>query len=267
MDMTQAYENGRFIENGDQYQDYWRAKAEPLRELEATLGRARLNLAYGSDELEALDIFYPQGRPAGLLLFVHGGYWRASDRTMWSHLSAGAVARDWAVAIPSYAVVPNTRISNIAPKISQALELAASKVLGPIAICGHSAGGHLVARLLCQNIDLSSDVTARLTHCMPISPVSDLRPLVSAKGFADLALDEREAANESPVLNKDIRDVETTVWVGAEERPAFLDQARWLAQAWGNAELHIAPGRHHFDVIQDLEDSNSPMMNTLLKNS
>ncbi|MEM8582137.1 MAG: alpha/beta hydrolase, partial [Pseudomonadota bacterium] len=54
-----------------------------------------------------------------------------------------------------------------------------------------------------------------------------------------------------------------TVWVGAEERPVFLDQARWLANAWG-ANLRIDPGRHHFDVIDGLCEAESPLTSALL---
>src|SRR3546814_5563195 len=50
--------------------------------------------------------------PAGLAVFVHGGYWMAFDKSSWSHLAAGAVARGWAVALPSYTLCPEARISD-----------------------------------------------------------------------------------------------------------------------------------------------------------
>jgi hypothetical protein len=54
-----------------------------------------------------------------------------------------------------------------------------------------------------------------------------------------------------------------TVWVGADERPAFLDQARWLAETWGCGHV-VAPGKHHFDVIDALADPDSQMVATLV---
>ena len=71
-----------------------------------------------------------------------------------------------------------------------------------------------------------------------------------------LRIDEDEARAESPV--RGAPTVPAEIWVGAEERPAFLDQARWLAKAW-DAPLRIAPGRHHFDVIEGLEDPDAPL--------
>ena len=75
---------------------------------------------------------------------------------------------------------------------------------------------------------LAEDVAARLQNVVPISPVTDLRPLMQTSMNAELGITEAIAARESPVLGKPM-DVPVTVWVGGGERPAFLDQARWLA--------------------------------------
>ena len=54
-----------------------------------------------------------------------------------------------------------------------------------------------------------------------------------------------------------------TVWVGGAERPAFLDQARLLAEAW-SVPLVVEPERHHFDVIEGLTRANSPLTAAVL---
>jgi hypothetical protein len=58
-------------------------------------------------------------------------------------------------------------------------------------------------------------------------------------------------------------DVPVTVWVGSDERPAFLDQARWLADAWSCAHV-IDAGTHHFDVINGMTQAGSPLMRAIL---
>jgi len=75
-------------------------------------------------------------------------------------------------------------------------------------------------------------------------------------------LDLSLAEAESPVLMRPMDHVGVTVWVGADERPVFLDQARWLAEAWGCGH-YVAQGRHHFDVIDALTDPASPMVAAL----
>ncbi|MBS9715655.1 alpha/beta hydrolase [Pseudohalocynthiibacter aestuariivivens] len=262
-DWDDAYANRAYIEDGESYPDRWADEAREWREVEHAIGRARLNISYGAGARELLDLFLPAGRPAGIVVFVHGGYWRDFNKSFWSHLAAGATARDWAVAMPSYTLVPDARISEITAEIARAVHKAAELVAGPIILSGHSAGGHLVARMLCQDIVLSEDVSRRLQRVVPISPLSDLRPLLKTTMNEDFQMDAAEAAAESPVLETNPRDVPVTVWVGGDERPAFLDQAQWLADAWPRAEVVVAPGLHHFNVIEGLADSESSLTNAL----
>ena len=42
-----AYNNGDFIPDGADYPDRWAEEARAFREVEAAVGRARLNVAYG----------------------------------------------------------------------------------------------------------------------------------------------------------------------------------------------------------------------------
>ncbi|QMU57096.1 MAG: alpha/beta fold hydrolase [Boseongicola sp.] len=258
-----AYENGAFIPDAAEYPDRWADAARAHRELQASIGRARLNVSYGPSEREKLDIFHPTGAAKGLIVFIHGGYWRRFDRSFWSHMSAGLTAHDWAVAMPSYPLAPEVHIRQITLCMARAAETAAGLVAGPIRLTGHSAGGHLVARLGCRDIVLDEDVRKRIDRIVPISPVADLRPLLETSMNADLGLDDDEANSESPVLHAP-PDVSVDVWVGGEERPAFLDQARWLAETW-SGDLHHAPGRHHFDVIELLEEKDSPLVSALVR--
>jgi hypothetical protein len=119
----------------------------------------------------------------------------------------------------------------------------------------------------CADVALPDAVATRLRRIVAISPLADLRPLLKTKMNADLRLDEAEAEAESPMLHKDRRKIETLVWVGADERPAFLDQAQWLDEAWDEAARHIAPDRHHFDVIEGLQSADSPLMKAILPKS
>jgi hypothetical protein len=97
---------------------------------------------------------------------------------------------------------------------------------------------------------------------MLISPLGDLRPLLQTPINDDLHLDMAEAEAESPILRAPHPGLAITVWVGAEERPVFVQQARDLSSAWG-AGLRMAPGCHHMDVIDGLEEPESPMTRSL----
>ncbi len=261
MDLDDAYANMPYIPGAAAYPDRWAAAAAAYRGELAETGRAWLDIAYGETARTAFDLFLPEETPKGLCIFVHGGYWLKFHRSFWSHFAAGPVARGWAVAIPSYDLCPDVRIAEITRQIAQAVCVAAGRVRGPIVLIGHSAGGLLVARMGNAGM-LPAPVADRIGHILPISPVSDLRPLRRTSMNAELRLSKDEAAAESPVLHP-APDVPVTIRVGGNERPAFLDQARWLAEAWGAAHV-VVPGQHHLNVIEPLRDPQSDLVETLL---
>lgn len=260
-----AYANADFIPNAASFVPHWTHLAQEFRAHVKNLHPKTLHLGlpYGSGMRQALDLFLPETPPRGVMVFVHGGYWRAFGRSEWSHLAAGALAQGWAVAMPSYTLAPEARISQITLEVATAIERTAEEVAGPIALVGHSAGGHLVARMNCGDVALCC--ADRVQRIVAISPLGDLRPLLQVSWNADLRLNAAEAVLESPTLALDRRHIPTTVWVGAQERPTFLDQARNLAEAWDEAQLRVAPGRHHFDVIAPLVDPDSPLVRAALR--
>jgi hypothetical protein len=79
-----------------------------------------------------------------------------------------------------------------------------------------------------------------------------------------LKIDAEEAAVESPARHR-LRDgVSAHVWVGAEERPAFLMQARVLAEEWA-CPWTVELDRHHLNVLDGLADPGSPLCEVLLR--
>lgn len=255
-----AYANAPYIEGAEAYPGRWLDASRAWADAQGA--RHRAGLPYGPGARHRFDLFQPEGAARGLVLFVHGGYWLKFDRSYWFHLSAGPLAHGWAVAMPSYDLCPDVRIADITTQITSAIGVAAGMVDGPVILAGHSAGGQLVSRMLEPGL-LDPAVATRLQRVMPISPVSDLRPLLRTSMNAELRLDATEAAAESPVLMVNRLGGPVTVWVGADERPAFLDQARWLAEAWGVDHV-VEKDKHHFDVIDGLADPDSAMIQTLL---
>ena len=254
-DLSRDYMNSAFIPEGDSFHPRWQAAAAAFR---ARIGaRAKLNIAYGPGARQAFDLFRPEGMARGVMVFVHGGYWMACGREDYSHLAAGALVRGWACAMPSYTLAPEGRIAAMTAEIAQAVRSAAALVPGAVVVTGHSAGGHLSARMGC------ADIALPVARVVPISPLADLAPLMQTEMNATLKIDADEAARESPARHALRSGVQAHPWVGGQERPAFLWQARTLSEAWG-CDWTVDPGRHHFDVIDGLEDPGSPLMQACL---
>ncbi|MFO7856235.1 MAG: alpha/beta hydrolase [Paracoccaceae bacterium] len=266
MDWDDAYANRAHVPDTDAIVEGWRREAPAFR---ASLGeRARLDLPYdgplGDPERERFDLFLPEGTPRGLVVFLHGGYWMSFDKSAWSHLAAGPLARGRAVAMPSCTLAPAARIAEVTRQAAAAVAAAADLVAGPVVVSGHSAGGHLAARMLCRDLALAPELRARLRRAVSISGVHDLRPLLRTAMNATLRLDLAEARAESPALREPVEGAELVAWVGGAERPEFLRQTALLANAWAGLGARtrevVAPGRHHFDVIAALAEPESPLV-------
>lgn len=261
MTADEAYANSAYIPDGEGYYARWEAAAEAFRATSPN----DLAIPYGSGARQTFDLFYPDGglleHPAGTVIFVHGGYWMAGSAQMFSHLATGAVAQGCEYAAVNYSLAPDVRITDITQEIRAAIGVIAGRTKGAIYLVGHSAGGHLVARMACA--DMAADWSRRVCRVMAISPLGDLAPLMDTSMNETLGIDAAEARAESPVLHTP-QDIPVTVWVGGAERPAFLDQAGWLAEKWG-CDLTVEAEKHHFDVIEGLEDPVSPMMRALFR--
>lgn len=267
-DWDDAYANGINIARGERWPAAWAEPARAFRDGLAGQGRARLDIAYGEAPRNRFDLFLPGAQPKGLVVFVHGGYWMESDKDSWSHLANGAVALGFAVAMPSYTLCPAKRIGGIVREIATAIGKAAALVDGPLVLAGHSAGGHLVSRMVAQGTPLAPDLSGRIRHVVSISGLHDLRPIMRTAMNETLAIDEAEAIAESPALLRPMDSVRLTCWAGAAERAEFVRQSALLANIWtglgATTRSVIEPDRHHFDVVDGLADPKHALTRVLI---
>ncbi|KAB2873097.1 MAG: alpha/beta hydrolase [Bauldia sp.] len=267
-DWDDAYANGANIARGERWPDAWAEPARAFRDRLAGEGRAKLDLAYGDGPRNRFDLFLPTDIPKGLVVFVHGGFWLRLDKSFLSHLAAGPLAHGHAVAMPSYTLCPDIRISGIVGEVGRAVEAAAGMVEGPLRLTGHSAGGHLATRMICADSPLPAAVRTRIVNTVSISGVHDLRPLMRTQMNASLNIDAAEARAESPALLEPLPGARLACWVGAAERSEFVRQNALLANAWtglGATTLRVEePDRHHFNVVDGLADPAHALTVTLL---
>ncbi|KQY79020.1 esterase [Ensifer sp. Root142] len=263
-----AYANGSNIARGDLWPEAWVKPAEAFRSALQAAGRAKLDLRYGERPRNRMDLFFPDGSAKGLVVFVHGGYWLQLDKSFWSHLATGAVASGYAVAMPSYTLCPEIRIAGVVEEVAAAIGEAAKLVDGPLILTGHSAGGHLVSRMITTTAPLAPHVQQRIRNVVSISGVHDLRPIMATAMNERLAIDESEALSESPALLRPMANARITCWVGGGERAEFLRQSALLANIWtglGATTAAIAePDKHHFNVIDGLADVGHALTRVLL---
>lgn len=264
----QAYSNVKHVVDSASYPPLWHQKSSRFREELQAQNRFTADVRYGSAERNLLDLILPQAQPRGLMVFVHGGYWLRFDKSYFTHLAQGAAAHGFAVAIPSYTLCPQASIPQITSEIAMAIIQAASMVEGPLHLAGHSAGGHLVARMATTTTPLNRSLQQRLRKIVPISAVTDLRPLLNLEMNKDFRLDLEQARLESPVLQEPLAGADITTWVGADELPEFVRQSQALANLWSGFDVRIdqveEPDRHHMNILDGLEQADHPLTRKLL---
>jgi len=265
-----AFENMAHIPDSAELPALWAERAaryrhdciEAKRELDT-------DTAYGDHPREVFDLVWPDAAPKGLLVFVHGGYWIRLDKSYWTDLAEGARANGWVVCLPSYTLAPEARISEITLQVGKAIGKAAALIPGPVRLAGHSAGGHLVSRMLCSDTALPANVMERIEHTVSISGLHDLRPLLNVEMNNLLKLDPAEAAIESAVLHTPLGYPSITAWVGGDERPEFIRQSHLLNLMWQSLDAritcHVDLQHNHFTVIEGMKNPDSAITREILK--
>jgi acetyl esterase/lipase len=259
-DWDDAFSNMGHVDGTEKLPAFWAERAAAYRTSHV---RVDEDIRYGEASRELMDIVWPDGKPKGLAMFVHGGFWIRMDKSHWTDLAEGARANGWAVAFPQYTHAPEARISQMTRQVAAAIAVAADNVDGPIRLAGHSAGGHLVTRMVCDDSPLPATVLERVEHVLSLSGLHDLRPLMWTAMNDLLKLDEAEARAESAALLRPHDLANVTAWVGGGELPEFIRQTKLLAMMWDGLDVpirEVIEGDHnHFTVLESLKDADSPL--------
>jgi arylformamidase len=267
IDYEAEYDNRARVPEHPQIFARWATDSQSYRARLPASRQARIS--YGPTAREVIDLF--DIRPdAPLAVFIHGGWWRNFEPSLFSHFAAGLNAHGIGVALAGYNLCPQVSIADIIDEMRRALLALWLRYGRRMLVFGHSAGGHLTAVLVATDWPMFD--AAAPADLVPagyaISGVYDLAPLVHVSVNQDLRLDTGGARKISPVLWPAPRGRVLDAVVGARESNEFLRQSRVIADAWGKAGVatrydEIA-GADHFTVLDPLTDPNSPMVARLL---
>lgn len=243
----------------------WKERSEEARRaLPCTL-----DIAYGKGLNEALDIFPARGGSRALLTFLHGGFWRALDKSDFSFLARAFVEQGVTVAVVNYALTPAVTVETIVRQMLAAhawLYRNCERFGAPrnrIYVSGHSAGGHLTAMMLAAVWPSYARglPEALVTGGLAVSGVYDLEPLLHVSFNSDVRLDARSVKKLSPVNYRPLRPVPLYTAVGAGESEEFRRQNRLIAARWEHCFRRDIPmpGCHHLSVIERLGEPGSAL--------
>src|SRR5712691_8496243 len=215
----------------------WTREAEDYRALAMQERRAELGLTYGESPRQFIDLFSPRpGVTAPLALFVHGGWWRSLEPSMFSHMARGLNGRGVSVGVVGYDLCPHVTIADIIEQIRQACLFLWLRTRQHMLVYGHSAGGHLAGAMVATDWPALYPKAGDLVPAAySISGVFDLAPLVDISVNEDLRLDAASARDASPLYWPAPKGHVFDAVVGGLESSEFLRQSRLIADTWGKA--------------------------------
>ncbi len=238
-----------------------------------------LDIAYGEHPAQRLDMFPARAARHGgapLLVFIHGGYWRAQDKSDCSYIVPALTRAGAAVAVINYRLVPSVPLEELVRDVLSAVTWcylhAGQFGADPqhLYVAGHSAGGHLTAMMLaCEWPRWHGALPPNVVKGgMAISGLFDLEPIMHAKFLNDdLNLNQARVARLSPAWLKPATHAPLLTAVGGLESDEFKRQNRLISECWSGVFRSDVPmpERHHFSILDALGEATSPLHRAALE--
>lgn len=234
-----------------------------------------LDIPYGDTARQILDVF-PAARPgAPVFFFIHGGYWRALEKSVYSECVEPVVAVGGAAVTPEYELCPGVTVPDIVEQVRRALIWTFDNIAdhngdpGRIHVCGHSAGGHLTGMMMATDWSADHGLPADLIRgAIPLSGLFDIEPHRHSDLQKDIRLTAEDAAACSPQYLPLHFNGPVLCAVGGAESETFRRQSKDFAEKCGDLGLESEyvelDGDNHFDVTDRLADLGHPLTRAIL---
>jgi arylformamidase len=265
------YNIGASMPGWESYLDRYIADSEIARqELDC-----ELNIQYGPTLDETLDIFPSADINSPILIFIHGGYWRALSSKEFSFIARALVEQGITVVISNYSLCPKASIAEITRQNRAVIAWLSSHAqqyngdAGKIFVSGHSAGGHLTA-MICST-DWSGEYGLKqdiIKGGIAISGLFDLQPFRYSYLQPTLSLSHELIMQQSPCFTIPETGPDMIMSVGEKESSEFHRQAREYQQAWQQkgmmGEYRVEPEQDHFSILYELINPESALFSSLM---
>lgn len=168
--------------------------------------RQAVDLRYGSDERQVLDVFRPEG-PANcpVVFFVHGGAWMFGDKNLFGLYRAvgrNLASQGCVAVLINYRLTPTVKHPEHLNDVARAFAWTRSNIAkhggdpNCIFLAGHSAGGHLVALLATHD-----DVWNKSLAGLKSSDRTAVRGVIGVSGVYRIPASNETGAMIAELLN------------------------------------------------------------------
>ena len=272
-ELDAQYDQATLVPDTSGYLADWAAGSAHAR---ATL-ESRLSVPYSDGPAETLDIFPAENGADGapVMLFIHGGAWKALSKDSFGYPAPRFSAAGGAWVAIDFSLLPDVSLNEQVDQNRAALAWlwrnARSFGGDPdrLYVCGHSSGAHVGGTLVQSGwrnrAGLPEDV---IKGAVLVSGMYDLEPVRLSARNSYVHLDEVAARRLSPIHNIPDRMPKLALFWGSGELDEFRRQSRAFAEAlWARghrAEAAEVGGANHFDMAAGFADSRSPILHSCL---
>ena len=245
--------------------------------------RARLDCAldvrYGPGEKETLDIFpaadSASAAGAPVLLFIHGGYWRAMDKNDYSFIADVFQPAGATTVVINYDLCPAVTLDTIVEQSNRSIAWTFRNIANyggdpnRLYVSGNSAGGHLTAMALAHDWEAEGHPADLIKGAAPITGVFDCKPVLDITVNEEVRLEPEAARRLSPLHHPPRRALPLLIAVGGAEPRLWIrmsvDYAALCREHGIDCEYMEMPGHDHFDISRAVGDPESPLAHAMLR--
>jgi arylformamidase len=241
--------------------------------------RARLGephrLAYGPTPVEQLDVYRTARANAPVMVFLHGGAWRAGDARSQAFAAETFVNAGAHFVAPDFGLVMDVGLDGMVAQVRRAVAWVAANAASfggdaaRIYVGGHSSGGHLAANVLvtdwAKDFNLPADL---IKGGLCTSGMYDLKPVRLSARSSYVKFDDRIEHELSPMRHLARLRCPVVVAYGTKDSPEFQRQSReWAEALRGIGRLQalvVGEGLNHFELPETLADPRSSLARATL---
>ena len=239
-----------------------------------------LDVRYGPGENETLDIFPAapdsQSRPgAPVQLFIHGGYWRAMDKSDYSFIADVFQPAGATTVVINYDLCPAVTLDTIIEQSNRSIAWTWRNIAeyggdpDRLYVSGNSAGGHLAAMALAHDWESEGLPADIIKGAVPITGVMDCEPVLDISVNEQVRLAPEAARRLSPLGNPPRRPLPVLVAVGGAEPRLWIKMSEDYATLCRAHDIEcdcmVMPGQDHFDISRAVGDPESPLAHAMLR--
>jgi arylformamidase len=234
------------------------------------------DLRYGPDEKQTFDLHPPAdgNKAAPILIFIHGGYWRALDKSDHSFVVPAFTDAGLLVVNLNYDLCPTVTLDRIVEQVRDGIAYVhqhAAELGGDparITLMGHSAGAHLAAMMLAQDWTADGLPADVIKSAVLLTGIYEPAVVQRISVNAEIQMTPDVAARNDCINNPPLRTLPLLIAAGGDEPDGWqqqsIDYAGVCRAENFEVTLTCVTGTNHFTLLDAASDPSHDLCQAII---